>query len=272
LLLAMMARYFRQWVLPTYNKVSATAKDGTSQDFAGWQDDHTVTRQVIVGWATAIVAHFAANYYLVLNEACNREVVRELNLAPIARHLRAEIPTPGEAPATPMASLQSRPGAASAWFDLPPLAWAPVRLDASEIAGYLRSRWTDGSPAATHSEALAEKVLSPILDDPAARPARETRSGMLGGPPGTRKTSLVKRLGEVLGWPVISVPASVLFSLGFDMLERRADEVFRVIGELTSCVILFDEFEELFRDRSIPDSKPAEASESDASGGPWAMS
>jgi hypothetical protein len=254
-LLDMMARYFRQWVLPTYTRVSVTNTAGATHVFAGWQDDHTVTRQVVVGWATAIVAHFTANYYLVLNDACNREAVRELSLAPITPLRRAQIPTPAVQPEIPSGPTLQPDGAATAWFDLPPLAWSPDRRDASDIAGYLRSRWTDGSADAGHSASLAKFVLAPVLDDPAARPARETRSGMLGGPPGTRKTTLVKRLGEVLGWPVVSVPASVLFSLGFDMLERRADEVFRVIGELTGCVILFDEFEELFRDRSIGDSQ-----------------
>ncbi|MCH7916105.1 MAG: AAA family ATPase, partial [Deltaproteobacteria bacterium] len=77
---------------------------------------------------------------------------------------------------------------------------------------------------------------------------------MLTGPPGTRKTTLVEVIAELLRWPLVTVPASAIFEAGFDSMEARASEVFRRLNYLSGCVIFFDEFEEFFRDRGPGDS------------------
>lgn len=98
-------------------------------------------------------------------------------------------------------------------------------------------------------------VRQPDSSRPNGRPKSNQCVGMLPGPPGTRKTSLVKALSEMLQWPLVSVPASVMFDKGFDMLETRATEVFHHLNYLTGCVILFDEFEEFFRQRPKSNEK-----------------
>jgi SpoVK/Ycf46/Vps4 family AAA+-type ATPase len=54
---------------------------------------------------------------------------------------------------------------------------------------------------------------------------------------------------------MIIVPGSLIFDEGFDMMETRANEVFRRLQDLIGCVIFFDEFEEFFRDRGIGESQ-----------------
>jgi len=73
------------------------------------------------------------------------------------------------------------------------------------------------------------------------------------GSPGTRKTSLVKQVSEVLRWPMVSVPASSIFEDGFDRMEARANRVFGLLNHLRGCVIFFDEFEEFFLARGEDD-------------------
>lgn len=88
-----------------------------------------------------------------------------------------------------------------------------------------------------------------MLDSPNGRPDKASCAGILPGVPGTGKTTLVRTLAEVIEWPLVMVPASVIFEKGFDMMEARASEVFRRLNYLSGCVIFFDEFEEFFRDR-----------------------
>ena len=47
----------------------------------------------------------------------------------------------------------------------------------------------------------------------------------------------------------MTVPASVIFERGFDLMEASANEVFRRLNYLAGCVIFFDEFEEFFKHR-----------------------
>jgi len=174
--------------------------------------------------------------------------VRELNLAPIARHLRAEIRL--------LAKLLQRlwPRCRADQALLPPGSisrhWHGHRcvltLGNCRLLALTLDRWFS---RATHSEALAEKVLSPILDDPAARPHGK-RGPECSVTPGTRKTSLVNDSARC--WAAGHLRACVgALQSWFRHARKACRRSVRVIGELTSCVILFDEFEELFRDRSI---------------------
>jgi SpoVK/Ycf46/Vps4 family AAA+-type ATPase len=109
---------------------------------------------------------------------------------------------------------------------------------------------------------MAKHVLAPVLDNPQLMPKGIQRgpqyaAGILNGPPGTRKSSFVKTVAGFMEWPLVPVPASVIFDRGFDLMEARASEVFRNLNYLTQCVIFFDEFEEFFRDRKeeLPKSR-----------------
>ena len=79
------------------------------------------------------------------------------------------------------------------------------------------------------------------------------KSGLLFGPPGTGKTTLVERLAESLGWPLVKLSPYDFLRDGQEGLARSAREVFRWLYELEDCVVLFDEMEELVRARTARD-------------------
>lgn len=266
LLLGMMERYFVNWVVPTFirvpvklkekNKWVPTKPDDTSKihEFMGWYDDHTITDDFAVGWATAIVCHFLANYHAVLDDHINRRVIETIGLAPFSKRYLIDEDS-HESSFRWQNSRDSDSGnflggerPSVTWPDLPPFAWCDER-DPGDLKSEIEWQWTDSSPGAEISDKLETEILLPIFESRNGRPKPKLCAGMLPGPPGTRKTSLVKALSKMLQWPLISVPASVMFDKGFDMLETRATEVFHHLNYLTGCVIFFDEFEEFFRQR-----------------------
>ncbi|MDQ6876858.1 MAG: ATP-binding protein [Candidatus Dormibacteraeota bacterium] len=84
----------------------------------------------------------------------------------------------------------------------------------------------------------------------------QARSAILFGPPGTSKTTLVEALAGALGWNYLEILASDFLSEGIDNVPARADAIFSQIMELDRCVILFDEIDELLRDRSAAMTDP----------------
>ena len=81
------------------------------------------------------------------------------------------------------------------------------------------------------------------------------RSAVL-GPPGTGKTTIVEALAGALGWQYIEILASNFLSGGVDAVPARADTIFDRLMQLNRCVVLFDEIDELIRDRSLDQSDP----------------
>ncbi len=229
-LLAMMERYFENWVVRTY----------VPGDHPGWYDDHHINEGYAVGWSTSIVCHFLANYYWILGHELNRVVIVTLGLEDSAEHYSFDGTAPKRARRVRSASPM--------WADLPPHAWDPETTVASAVTE-LRKHWTDPSEGQVISQQLMSKIVDPILRASGAGPGRSRSSGILNGPPGTRKTSFVGRTAEVIRWPLVTVPGSVILANGWDGMEARATEVFRYLKLLTNCVIFFDEYEEFFRAR-----------------------
>jgi len=90
-----------------------------------------------------------------------------------------------------------------------------------------------------------------VFDRPKNRPGRDwARSAILFGPPGTSKTSLVSAIAAAVRWPLIEVHASHFLQDGLDRIPARADWIFARLMELDRCVVLFDELDELLRDRT----------------------
>ena len=77
------------------------------------------------------------------------------------------------------------------------------------------------------------------------------RSVILFGPPGTGKTSLVRALAEAVGWRYIELHPSHFVSEGLPDVQRTADGIFGKLMEIDRAVILFDEIDELVRERDI---------------------
>jgi SpoVK/Ycf46/Vps4 family AAA+-type ATPase len=117
------------------------------------------------------------------------------------------------------------------------------------MASGIRNDWTDPSDGQAISTSIATKMLVPIVQNAGACPRKAHCALLLAGPPGTRKTSLVKVVAKTLGWALVSVPGSAILSEGWDRMEARATTVFRRVRLLTQCVLFFDEYEEFFRAR-----------------------
>jgi hypothetical protein len=81
------------------------------------------------------------------------------------------------------------------------------------------------------------------------------RSAILFGPPGTSKTTLVKAVAGSVGWDYVELHASHFVAGGLTDVQRTADLIFRKLMELDHAVVLFDEIDELVRERDVePDA------------------
>lgn len=77
------------------------------------------------------------------------------------------------------------------------------------------------------------------------------RAAILFGPPGTSKTTIVKALAGCLSWDYIELHASHFVAEGLPNVQKTADRIFRQLAELDHAVVLFDEIDELVRERDI---------------------
>jgi hypothetical protein len=77
----------------------------------------------------------------------------------------------------------------------------------------------------------------------------QPRSGILFGPPGTGKTTYVKKVAEYLGWPLVVLDPSDFASEGLPLIATVAVDVFAKLLELEDTVIFFDEMEPLMQRR-----------------------
>lgn len=78
-------------------------------------------------------------------------------------------------------------------------------------------------------------------------------SAIFYGPPGTGKTTLVEALAASSDAHFVEVTPSDIVVRGADAIEERARAVFDALALLTNTVILFDEFEQVLKDRLGPD-------------------
>jgi hypothetical protein len=135
------------------------------------------------------------------------------------------------------------------------------RLRAKEATEKIESRGkTWGAGKITVSERLWTLLINPVkmhlCDDrlePDSQPIAENhaRSAILFGPPGTSKTSLVRALADVVNWKYIELHASHFVAEGLTQVQKTADLIFRQLAELDHAVVLFDEIDELVRERDM---------------------
>lgn len=274
-LVSMLRRYLLDAVAPTFFRAPTTRDpEDLRRMFDGWQDDQTVGTQTTVGWATAIICHFLANFSHVLDDWINRRVIEDLDLQLVTegyiiddvvgspaprwqRRLRGTNAAPVRVERRDTDGLLAKEDGEAVhdevprdtgevWPDLPPHAWSSEVPNEARLASNIYSQWTDPTSDNAISKAVAKLILLPIFSNADQRPERDRYAGLLPGKPGTRKTSLVDKIAEAVMWPKVAVPASLIFAKGFDMMEAQANAVFDRLNHLRRCVIFFDEFEEFF--------------------------
>ncbi len=79
-------------------------------------------------------------------------------------------------------------------------------------------------------------------------------SMILYGPPGTAKTTLAQAIASELGWIYVNITPSDFVKHGIEQSESMARTLFNDLMQLSEAVVLFDEIDEMLRDRSRPES------------------
>ncbi|HTU78096.1 MAG TPA: ATP-binding protein [Solirubrobacteraceae bacterium] len=178
---------------------------------SGWASDHPYQRARIESWTSAIVLQFA------LAGERLRDHVRNLNAL---GSFNATFPTDSNWPE---------------WLRWDKLADSGEPDSEHPVYGYLLGR-----------------VIEPIEAHPQRLPSgeQETASVLLFGPPGTSKTTIVKAVAQRLGWPIVFLSPGSFIEQGMEAIEASAKSVFSRLLELRRVVVIFDECDELFRDRN----------------------
>lgn len=93
---------------------------------------------------------------------------------------------------------------------------------------------------------IYEKYIRPFKDTGAS-----THSGMvLHGPPGTSKSTVAQAIANELGWNMVTITPSDFVRNGIEKSEEAARNLFKELKILRETVVLFDEVDEMLRDRS----------------------
>jgi hypothetical protein len=194
-----------------------------------WTSGHHPNQAEPESWATASVYNFVHELNRLLAEAVRRELFRYLD-QPLPRMIKRDQKTKEDfAPAPTF--LDSK-------LDL------PGKQDHS-LRDFLWERFVQ--PLSNEADKIIE----------GREFKRETpRSAIYYGPPGTSKTELAKKVAEFLGWPLLLVDPSLLLRKGMEGMQGEANTIFRMLEEAERVVVLFDEFDELVRERGSSDSEP----------------
>jgi hypothetical protein len=189
-----------------------------SEKAVGWSSGHHPQLEGPESWSTASVFHFTHALDRLLAEAIRQTTFEYLDAVYAAP--RSPKNTPAE--------------------------FAPNFLDSSfEHDSKTRS--------------LRDVVLNQFVV-PLAKSESDIRNGgsasddtatsmILFGPPGTSKTELSKRIAEYLGWPRLTVDPSHFVRNGLDRVQAEANTLFSMLEEGERIVVLFDEFDEMVRER-----------------------
>ena len=123
----------------------------------------------------------------------------------------------------------------------------------------------DGILDSSFELATKELSLKDILNSKLVRPVYKQRealrnggeldgetplSAILYGPPGTSKTKYVHAIAAKIGWTLISIDPSHLMRKGIGEIFPETSQVFRMLNYADNVVVLFDEIDELVRERT----------------------
>ena len=189
----------------------------------GWSSGHRPADSKPEGWATASVFSFLQAYRRVLGLLARRDALRAL---------------PG-----PVLGKDS-----AALTDL---------IDRGDT-------WSPPGVRFSVAEDLISLIVNPVLmaprpdsSEPDDQPIQkwQARSAILFGPPGASKTTLARCVAGSLGWKYVELHSSHFVAEGIQEVQRTADRIFAQLMELDHTVVLFDEPDELVREREgTPDA------------------
>jgi hypothetical protein len=190
-----------------------------------WNSGHHPQLQHPESWATASVYHFAHALDRLLAQAVRRELFRYLD-------------TP-----FPKADVRGnkKDDFATTFLD------STIDLHGGQIS---------------LKDFLWDHFVEPLgrdVDTAAKRGSLEKetpRSAIFFGPPGTSKTELSSAIAEFLGWPFLAIDPSHFLRNGMDGMQAEANIIFRMLAETERVVVLFDEFDELVRERGSSRAEP----------------
>jgi hypothetical protein len=184
-----------------------------------WNSGHHPSQADPESWATASVYHFFHELDRFLADAVRRELFRYLELP------------------APRLNLNAKTSEAEFAFDT---------LDSELLV--------DGEKKPL-KKFLWEKFVRPLAAEAdIIGKGREfskntPRAAIFFGPPGTSKTVLSERVADFLGWPYLPIDPSRLLRKGLDGIQAEANTIFRMLEWTERVVVLFDEFDELVRER-----------------------
>ena len=192
-----------------------------------WASGHHPQLEGPESWTTASVYHFVHRLNRLLSEAVRREVFRYLDQT-LPRIVKRGVGQEKEFAPSPnfLDSTLDLPGRPR--HSLRQFLWEDfVRPLSVQAAGIENGRkFGKGTPT----------------------------SAIFFGPPGTSKTDLSRKVAEFLGWPLLSIDPSHLLRNGMDGIQAEANAIFRRLEETECVVVLFDEFDELVRERGSADA------------------
>jgi adenylate kinase family enzyme len=115
-----------------------------------------------------------------------------------------------------------------------------------------RQEWikiTDSELLKPYNDRVTTKIYEQFIV-PFKRTGESPRSAMvLYGPPGTSKSTLAEAIATELGWSMVTITPSDFVKEGIEKSEAAARSLFKELSVLREVVVLFDEIDEILRDR-----------------------
>src|SRR5258708_3259370 len=115
-----------------------------------------------------------------------------------------------------------------------------------------RQEWikiTDSELLKPYKDRVTTKIYEQFIV-PFKRTGESPRSAMvLYGPPGTSKSTLAEAIATELGWSMVTITPSDFVKEGIEKSEAAARSLFKELSVLREVVVLFDEIDEILRDR-----------------------
>jgi len=138
---------------------------------------------------------------------------------------------------------------------LPKQPTYPSRKEAREKLTSRTRTWTSESGLKKYLLREFAKHHSPESEEDLIEPDKQPiednnyRAAILYGPPGTGKTTIARALAGMIGWDYIELHASHFVADGLPYVQRTANDIFKKLMEIDHAVVLFDEIDELVRER-----------------------